>query len=41
MRKRATQPTNASTELFDTQSEKDSITDLETLRNDQASDAVL
>ena len=30
--------TNASTELFDSQSEKDSITDLESLRNDQASD---
>ena len=30
--------TNASTELFDSQSEKDSITDLESFRNDQASD---
>jgi len=30
--------TNASTELFKSQSEKDSITDLESLRDDQVSD---
>ena len=30
--------TNASTEIFESQSEKDSITDLESLRDDQASD---